>query len=105
MSGGVKHDEGKPILSLISSDALEELAKVLSFGAKKYEDHNWRKGFKWSRIYDAAQRHLIKYNRGERIDPETGLSHLSHAFCNLMFLIEFEKNNVGEDDLWKGYKK
>lgn len=103
--GGVKHDQGKPMFSLISADAMEELAKVLTYGASKYQDHNWRKGFKWQRVMDAAYRHLAEYNKGKRVDPETGLSHLAHAMCNIMFLIEFEKNNIGEDNLWKGHKK
>lgn len=103
--GGIKHDLGKPQCSLISSVALMQLAEVLSFGAKKYDSHNWRNGFVWSRVMDAALRHIYKYNSGELIDPETGLSHLSHAFCNLMFLIEFEQCNIGTNDLWKGHSK
>jgi hypothetical protein len=100
---GTKFDEGKPPCSLISSDALLELSRVLGYGANKYSSHNWRSGFKWSRVMDAALRHIYRYNSGERIDPETGISHLTHAFCNLMFLVDFEKNNVGENDLWSGY--
>jgi hypothetical protein len=102
---GIKYDGGKPQCSLISSAALFELSKVLTFGAKKYSSHNWRGGFKWSRVLDAALRHLYKYNMGELVDEETGISHLSHAFCNLMFLIEFEQSKIGENDLWKGHKK
>lgn len=102
MSGN-KFDAGKPKMSLLSSEALMELAKVMTYGESKYTAHNWRKGFKWSRILDAAQRHLSAYNSGERKDPETGITHLAHAMANLMMLIEFELNNVGEDDLWKGY--
>jgi hypothetical protein len=104
MAGGKKFDQGKPRLSLVSSDGIEEVAKVATFGALKYDDHNWRNGFKWSRVLDAAMRHLNKYNRGERIDSESGLSHLAHAAWNLLALIEFEKHNIGEDDLFKGYK-
>jgi hypothetical protein len=103
--GGTKFDEGKPPCSLISSDALLELSRVLDYGSKKYAAHNWHAGFKWSRVLDAALRHIYRYNSGEQVDPETGISHLTHAFCNLMFLVDFEKNNVGENDLWKGYKK
>jgi hypothetical protein len=100
---GKKYDQGKPQMSLISSTALVELAKVMSYGSGKYQPHNWRKGFKWSRIMDAAMRHLIAYNGGERVDSETGITHLAHAMANLMMLIEFEKNNIGEDDLWSGH--
>ena len=102
MSSGVKNDNGKPQVSLLSSIALLELAKVMTYGSGKYEPQNWRKGFKWSRIMDAAMRHLLAYNGGERIDPETGLSHLAHSMANLMMLVEFENSNVGTDDLFKG---
>lgn len=102
---GTKNDSGKVRMSLLSSAALTEMAKVMTYGEKKYDAHNWRKGFTWSRIMDACDRHLKAYNDGERVDPETGLSHLAHAACNLMMLLEFEKYGIGEDDLWKGYKE
>lgn len=102
---GTKNDSGKPRVSLLSSIALIELSKVMTYGETKYASHNWRKGFKWSRIMDAAMRHLLAYNSGERIDKETNLSHLSHCMANLMMLVVFENTNVGEDDLFKGNNK
>lgn len=98
---GVKHDQGKPRMSLLSTPALTELAKVLTYGEKKYAAHNWRGGLAYSRVMDAVMRHLLAYNGGEKIDPESGLSHLAHAMCGLMFLIEYEMTGIGEDDLWK----
>jgi hypothetical protein len=100
---GKKFDQGKPRVSLLSSDAILEVAKVATMGAQKYDDHNWRKGMKWSRLMDAAERHLLSYNKGDRIDNESSLSHLAHVAWNILALIEYEKNNVGEDDLFKGY--
>lgn len=101
---GKKFDEGKPRVSLIiMSKALLEVAKVGTFGAQKYGDHNFRSGMKWSRLVDAALRHLFAYLSGERIDHESGLSHLAHIAWNIMALLEFELNGVGEDDLFKGY--
>lgn len=105
MSEGQKNDQGKPRMSLLSSSALEELAKVMSFGAVKYQDHNWRRGFKWSRLMDATLRHINAFNGGNRKDPETNLTHLAHAMANLMMLIEFEKMGIGEDDLFKGHQQ
>ena len=93
-----KDDQGKVRMDLVHGDFVEEVAKVLTFGANKYAEHNWRKGFKWSRVMAACFRHLYAWMRGEDKDPETGLSHLSHAACCLMFLIVFEKRNAGEDD-------
>lgn len=97
----VKHDAGKPPMSLLSSVALEETAKVMAFGANKYAEHNWRKGFKWSRLLDASLRHILAFNAGEDKDPESGLSHLSHAACCIAFLQEFEKTHPEMDDRYK----
>ena len=99
--GGHKDDSGKVRMELVHADFVEEVAKVLTFGAEKYDEWNWRKGFKWSRVLGAAFRHLYAWARGEDKDAETGLSHLSHAACCLMFLIVFEKRRVGEDDRYK----
>lgn len=116
---GRKNDKDKPRMSLLSAYALEEIAQIATFGAKKYDDHNWRGGFKWSRLLDAAERHISERKKGNLLDVDpdcisckennclnhSGRSHLAAAAWNLMALIEFELNNVGEDDLWKGYKK
>lgn len=98
----VKHDVGKPQMGLISSIFLVGLANVLTFGAKKYAAHNWRKGFNLSRPYDALQRHLVAWNAGEDMDPESGLPHLDHAACELMFLRELSKTHQKLDDRFKG---
>lgn len=99
--GGVKHDEGKTPLGLHPHEALEEIGRVLAFGAKKYAAHNWRKGMAWSRLYDAALRHLLAWIGGEDKDIETGISHLAHAGCCLEFLIAYERSGIGIDDRWK----
>lgn len=95
---GVKHDALKPEMDLLPREALVEVAKVLSFGAKKYGRFNWRQGIAWSRVISAAMRHLSAFNEGIDKDEETSLSHLSHAACNLMFLIQYEKDHPEFDD-------
>ena len=97
---GVKHDQEKPDFSLLSPFALEEIAKVMTYGARKYSPNNWRGGFKYTRILAAVMRHLNSYQKGELTDPETGLSHLAHASCGLMMLLEFERTGVGENDVY-----
>lgn len=97
----IKHDQSKLPMHLLSTTALEEVAKVLQFGAEKYEAHNWRKGFVWSRTISAAMRHILAFNSGEDRDPESGLSHVAHAMCCLMFLLEFEKTRPELDDRYK----
>lgn len=97
---GLKYDGGKPEYGLLPPVALEEIAKVLTVGAKKYARENWRYVDDAPRRYfDALQRHVWAWKRGEHLDPETGLSHLAHAGCCLMFLLELdelEKNNETE---------
>ena len=96
----VKFDQlqEKPPISMIPRSALEAEAAVLAFGAKKYERNNWKKGMEWTRLIDSAMRHLLAFNDGETLDPESGLSHLAHAKCCLSFLIEYQKKGLGTDD-------
>lgn len=96
--GGNKFDQGKAPLSMLPRVALEQEAQVMEFGAKKYGKFNYKKGMKWSRLLDAALRHVYAYSNGENNDPETGYSHLAHARCCLGFLLEYADNNLGEDD-------
>lgn len=100
MKEGVKYDAEKPRLDLLSTLALEEIAKVMAFGAQKYAAHNWRLGMSWSRLLRAGIGHLFAFMRGEDRDPETGLSHLAHAGCCVMFLLEYELTGNGVDNRW-----
>lgn len=102
---GIKHDQDKADMSLLSNVALLKIAQVMTFGKSKYSAHNWRGGFIWSRPLAAAARHLFAYIGGEDKDPETGLSHLAHACCCLFFVLEFEDTRPDLDDRFKGYKK
>lgn len=101
MGNAIKHDQAKPKMGLISTRFLKGLAQVLTFGAHKYAVHNWRKGLATSRLYDALQRHLTDWNDGQDLDPESGLSHLYHASCCLMFLAETVEVRPDLDDRYK----
>lgn len=94
----VKYDQDKLPEHLYSIPAHNDLLKVLAFGAKKYGQHNWRKGMDWSRVYAAAERHLHAWFDGQDKDPETGLSHLAHAMCCTMFLLHYIQTETGKDD-------
>jgi hypothetical protein len=96
----IKHDSEKVRMDLLDPRAIEKLAQVLTFGAKKYEAQNWRRGISKSRLLGAALRHLFSYMRGEDADPESGLSHVAHAMCCCMFLLGLEKR-TDLDDRWK----
>ena len=90
---GRKDDQGKPRWSLFPKGTLLEVAKVLTFGAGKYDDDNWMKvPNAKKRYYDAFNRHVDAWWRGERNDPETGLHHLASATCCLLFLMWLDWN-------------
>lgn len=96
-----KFDTDKPPMSLLPNTALREIAMVLLHGKKKYGAHNWRAGMDWSRIADATLRHLYAWIDGEDKDPESGISHLAHCGCNILFLLAYEKLGLGKDDRFK----
>lgn len=104
-TGGVKHDQAKPQLELLSSIWLVGVAQVLTFGARKYAAHNWRKGIALSRLLGACLRHVMAFLGGEDRDPETGLSHLYHASCCLMFASELHETRPDLDDRYKSGKR
>jgi len=82
----LRYNEGKPQFSLIDLNSMEDCAKVLEFGANKYSRNNWQKGFPLSTILDSMLRHIAALQRGEMIDPESGLPHTGHIQCNALFL-------------------
>lgn len=95
---GIKHDQDKPDLSMVSYELLEEVAYVRMFGAKKYARDNWKNGFKVTRSCAAALRHIYLFLRGETNDPESGRSHLAHAICGLEHAIYDMKHRPENDD-------
>lgn len=98
---GMKHDGEKPRVELLDALALEGIAAVLTFGAKKYAANNWRNGISNSRLMGALLRHGFAILRGERIDSESGLPHIDHLGCCWMFLSNNMKTRPDLDDLWK----
>lgn len=98
MTEGRKDDSGKDPWHLAPWDAFRAIVKVLRFGADKYEPRNWERGMAWSRPYAALMRHMTAWFEGQRADPETGMSHLWHAGCCIVFLISFELRGIGTDD-------
>jgi len=88
---GRKFDGGKLEYGLVPPLGLKALVEVLTFGAQKYERDNWQKVSDSKRRYfDAMQRHTWAWKEGEKFDPESGLHHLAHAMCCLMFLYEHD---------------
>jgi hypothetical protein len=98
MSQGSKNDVGKVQLDLLPRIALVKIARVLEHGATKYGRLNYQKGLAWRRCAGAALRHLFSWISGETNDPESGLNHLAHCACSLMFLLEYETTRPELDD-------
>lgn len=101
MNKGLKFDQEKPDLSLISSIWILGVGNVLTFGKKKYAAHNWRKGIELSRILSACLRHIFAFLGGEDLDKETSLPHLDHASCCLMFARELWETKKSMDNRYK----
>lgn len=92
---GRKFDNGKPRMALLPPYALEEVAKVLTAGSIKYADNNWKYVENGeSRYKDAMFRHINAFNKGEVLDPETGMHHLAHAICCAMFIVDAHGSGV-----------
>jgi hypothetical protein len=91
-------DDGKPRVDLIPTTAIFALADVLTYGAKKYDVHNWEKGMAWHKLYGSALRHLLSWWSGEDRDSESGLPHLAHAAFNILALHDYQLKAKGVDD-------
>ena len=91
---GVKYDKDKPRMDLLVLDcprALREVSAVLGYGAKKYSEDNWLRVPDASKRYMAAAlRHLTAHTSGEKLDPESGYSHLGHFASCALFILELE---------------
>lgn len=99
--GSFKLDQGKPPISLIPREALEEAAHALGYGANKYSRHGFRDGLLFSRLIDAALRHIIKYADGQDLDEESGCTHLGHALASLAMLTYMHNKRPDLDDRYK----
>ena len=92
----LRYNTGKPDYSLIPIAAMQEAAKVLEYGASKYERDNWRRPTHWSVSFACLQRHLAAWQSGEDNDPESGRNHLGHAFCNILQMLHMLENHPEE---------
>jgi len=96
---GLKYDQGKTRFDLYPLGAYEGCAKVLTFGSEKYTPNGWRTvSDPLNRYYAAMIRHQNAQKKftdeggiGLALDEESGLPHLDHAQCCLVFLRELTK--------------
>ena len=106
MSEGMKFDgiketgKMKARWDLIDIKLIEGLAQVLTTGAAKYDDNNWKKlENREERYYAALMRHLCSWRKGEENDEESGLPHLYHAMACIMFINWKDEEKEKKDEL------
>lgn len=91
-------------LSVLGAEGWRECAQVFDYGRRKYAEFNWAKGMQWSVPLACAARHLMAMLDGEKLDPESGLPHRGHVFCNVCMLLTFEQTYPeGDDRAPEGY--
>jgi len=97
-TNGIKFDTDKPQMELLPMNALLEVSKVLTHGAKKYAPGNWKSVENARDRYTGALlRHLALWREGETIDEESGedkLLHIAQVACNALFLVWFELEDL-----------
>ncbi len=87
----IKSDEGKQRPSLLPFRALEHVIAVREYAVREYGDgaNQWASlADGKSRYWDAVLRHVFAHAKGEERDAKSGLPHIAHAACNLLFLLE-----------------
>lgn len=84
-----KADSGKLDLTLVPPQIIYEIAEIRRFGNEKYHDpENWKQ-VEIERYWCACLRHILAaWNDFRSIDEESGLKHISHASCNLAFILQ-----------------
>ena len=76
-----------------------DCARVFEYGRKKYAAWNWAKGMPWSVPLACAARHLVALLDHEDKDPESGLPHRGHVYCNVVMLLQYLKTYQEGNDL------
>jgi len=94
-TGAVRQKQEDVRFDLISPLGLKRLAETCASGARKYSDHNWRKGIPFSNLLGHVLNHLNEYQLGDRSED-----HLAHAAWGLFALMEFEETRPELDDLF-----
>lgn len=93
----LRFNTGKLPLNLVPYEMLEGLAKVLGFGATKHGRDNWKgslntddhESYRYDRL-ESAKRHVLEYDKGDRIDKESGLPTLLHAIASLTMVFWYD---------------
>ncbi len=84
---GIKHDTGKPKMNLLVMEFIEEMARVLTEGAKKYDAWNWKE-LDNDRVHNALLRHAVKTTANKQVENNDDFGGLEEVYTavNCMFL-------------------
>lgn len=90
-------------MDLVPAGPLWELAVLYGRGQEKYPDHvagapNWKRGYEWSKTYQALLRHANLFWMGEDHDPEMGVKHLICVAWHALNGAWFMENRPQFDD-------
>lgn len=92
---GAKLDDGKCMAGVLLDfgRALERVADVGTYGARKYSRGGWQYVSNAELRYtDAMVRHWLKLGRQE-FDPDTYLEELAHLAWNVLAVLELKLRN------------
>lgn len=98
---GVKNDfqDGKLRWDLLPLEEVEDIVRVYTAGAKKYSDNSWQNLENGYQRYKAAMlRHLLEYEKGNKVDDDTGCHHLSQVAWNAIALLWLDKHGKGKEN-------
>ncbi len=94
----LRFNEGKIQTKEVDPAFILGIGAVLTKSREKYPAFNWQKDTAWSIPYESMMRHLMAFQSGEELDPETKLSHLLHCATNIMFLYYYTQRQPQNDD-------
>lgn len=88
----IKADGGKDPMGDLDLGVMRLISLVFGYGNTKYEEDNHLSSEVGTlrRYVGACLRHLEARQRGEILDPESGLPHLAHACASLMIALRHD---------------
>lgn len=99
MKEGKKNDfqDSKLRWDLLPLEEIEDIVKLYTAGSIKYGDNNWQNLENGYQRYKAAMlRHLLEYEKGNKIDDETKVNHLAAVAQNAIAMLYLDKHGKGK---------
>lgn len=74
---------------ILDHTSFKDVGLVLAFGASKYAPNSWQTIDDPNRYWAALGRHLEDEDTHEgSVASDSGLTHMAHAMCNVLFLLD-----------------